>query len=371
MKKPSTHTHSFLLFFALAAISVVLLVSCELGSLVQSPADTKVTDTVYKPIEDTTTAITTAADGTAPPVITTQSPLTTAPAVATTAPPAHYHPLTGLLCPSEAATARPIAFCVKEATSAEISAADLVIEAPTEGSTTRLSLIGTGHTALVRSITPASTRPYLAAMTHDFFGISVYRGTSDNGYESTELLYDTLDLSVKDVEATEAALLAALKQAGYQMETVGSIALPYRLPPLTESITPKGNGASYASVTFGSGAVSTFTFDAARNTYTMRSSAALEPDGGALPVFSNLLILFHDATRRITKDGVELTLDTELGGYGYYLSAGHAMPILWRRDPATSSLRITDGDGALLTVNRGKTYIGMTTYEHREDLILN
>jgi hypothetical protein len=259
---------------------------------------------------------------------------------------------------------------VKAATPSEISAADLVIEAPTEGSTTRLSLIGTSHAELFENLTPASTRPYLAALSHDFFGISVYRGTSDNGYSSTALLYDTLDLSVTEIERNKAALLTALRDAGYQTQTVGAITLPYHLASLGETVTPAGNAASYAAISFGSG-ITTFTFDAVRNLYTMRSSAALAPDGGTLPAFSNLLILFHDATRRITKDGIELTLDTELGGYGYYLSAGHAMPILWRRDPATSSLRITDGDGVPLTVNRGKTYIGMTTYEHREDLILN
>ncbi len=371
MKKTPTRTHSFLLLLALAFIIVVLLVSCELGSLVQSPEDTKVTDTVYKPIDEVTTAAATTAEGTASPATTSLPPPVTATPSVTTAASTSYHPLTGLPCLPQEATARPIAFCVKRASAAEIAETDLVIEAPTEGSTTRLSLIGTAHASLFGNLTVASTRPYLAALTHDFFGISIHRGTSDNGYVGTDLLYDTIDLSVNELEKSETALRAAIKAAGHQTETVGSISLPYQHSPLGETLIPDGSAASYASIPFGSGAVTTFTYDAARNAYTMRSCTAMEADGGTLPSFSSLLILFHDATRRITKDGTVLTLDTELGGYGYYLSAGHAMPILWQRDPATSSLRITDGDGIPLTVNRGKTYIGMTTYEHREDLILN
>lgn len=370
MKKTFAPPYSLFFFLALAVLTVVLLISCELGSLVQDPQATDVTDTVYRPIDETTApAVTTEPQTTA--LATTAAPITTLPPPVTTAPPSHYHPLTGLPCPSEAAIARPIAFCVRQATATEVSAADLVIEAPTEASATRLSLLGTAHASSFGKLTIASTRPYLAALSHDFFGISVYHGTSDNGYPSTDFLYDTLDLSATDIQRSESALRTAITSRGYQSTIVGAITLPYRLSSLGESAALQGNGASYVSVSFHDASATAFTYDAAKNAYTMRSGTALTLDGGELPTFSNILILFHDATERVTKDGIELTLDTSLGGYGYYVSAGSAVPISWRRDPATSSLRLTDESGAPLTVNRGKTYVGMTTYAYRDELILN
>ena len=47
------------------------------------------------------------------------------------------------------------------------------------------------------------------------------------------------------------------------------------------------------------------------------------------------------------------------------------MPILWRRDAETSRLILTDENNVPLKINRGKTYIGMTTFAERNKLILN
>ena len=171
--------------------------------------------------------------------------------------------------------------------------------------------------------------------------------------------------------ASPEALYDLLTEKGIQTGIAGSIALPYRFTAIGESTVPTAAPSTYASVNFSEAAATSFTYDHLTRCYTMRSCKAMEADTAPLPSFANLLILFHDATERVTKDGCELSLDTNSGGSGYYISAGNMMPILWRRDPETSSLILTDSDGERLTVNRGKTYVGMTSFAFKDRMILN
>lgn len=374
-KRPLPYKTVFacLLFFVIA----VLLVSCEAQSLVGNWRGDGA-DTVYHSLPVTTAE--TSAVTTVPPV-TTSAETTTALAT-TAAPPVttmpeppgspYYNPLSGLPCSQKESVARPIGFCVKEAAGSVIALADAVIEAPTEATATRLMLLKCGGTSLWSHLTAASIRPYLAAMSHDLFAISVYRGTSDLDRESASFLYNTIDLRETAVQDKDPeALLAAITAAAYQTSVAGSIALPYTLGEVGTAATPNEGRSTYVSIPYSTEAVTAFTYDPLTKSYTMRTSAALSASESVFPTFTNVLVLFHDATRRVSKDGVELTLDTALGGTGYYISNGGHRQLLWRRDPVTSRLYFTDTDGAPLVINRGKTYIGMTTFEYREELILN
>ena len=162
-----------------------------------------------------------------------------------------------------------------------------------------------------------------------------------------------------------------MRTLGIQTEVAGRIALPYAMAAVGETALPQGTPTTYVSVPFSDTASTSFTYDAMTRCYTMRTSSALSDTAGNLPVFANLLVLFHESTHHVTKDGSELVLDTANGGSGYLVTAGRTVHILWQRDTATSQLRITDADGAEITLNRGKTYVAMTTYEHRERMVLN
>ena len=353
-----------ILFFLLILCT---LASCELQSLTPPQETTEGANTVYQPIEITTTGT-----GTTTPTVTTTIQLTTTPPPATTTamPILYFNPLTGLPCEGVVSSRRPIALSVKEAGGSQIGVADIVIEAPTEATPTRLTLVGTDVGTILPSLELASTRNYLAALANDLFAISVYNGTSDQGKESTSFLYDTLDKKSTPFENTEDALMHAISEAGYQKTIAGSIALPYTIAGIGETVKPQKLLSTYISVPFSDAVSTTFTYDAVSKSYTMRTCTALTQDG-ALPTFANIIVLFHDATLRVTKDGNELTLDTDIGGNGYYISQGGVMPLLWRRDSETSRLILTDENNSPLKVNRGKTYIGMTTFAYREKMILN
>lgn len=373
MKRIPTR-YSLLFLCLLSVLSLTLLLSsCGLGSLTDGYQEDEGANTVLSPVTDSQAPMPTT--GTEAPPTTTAAPASTAATTtpAVTIPPApilYFNPLSGLPCDSRASSARPLAFCTKEAAGSFISAADLVIEAPTESGNTRLLLLGTAHAEQFPSISIASVRPYMAALANDFFAVSIYRGTSDRERESAALLYDTIDLKEKEAKTVE-ELRTLLTASGIQTGIAGSIALPYRLTPVGESTVPTSAPSTYVSVGFSQDAATSFTYDPLSRCYTMRSSRALKQDGAELPSFANLMILFHDATERVTKDGAELVLDTNSGGSGYYVSCGQVMQILWRRDPSTSSLLITDTDGIPLTVNRGKTYVGMTSFAYRDGMILN
>ena len=366
------HKTVFALILALAAI---LLASCEMQSLVDGWRGDEA-NTVYQPLDTSATpTVTTSTPITTEAATTTEPPTTTAPPVTTTVPPVttappviYYSPLSGLPCSQAASVARPLAFCVRTASGAVIGECDAVIEAPTETSSTRLLLLKCNGYSLFDRLECHSIRPYMVAVANDLFALSIYRGTSDTGKESTPFIYDTLDLSLGSVAAS-GSLQNAL--GGYQTTVAGSISLPYSLAPVGKTVTPTDQVSTYVSVPFDASAASTFTYDALTKSYTMRSGAALSTEEATFPAFKNLLILFFDSTRRVTKDGTELTLDTVNGGSGYYLSEGGLMTVLWRRDPETSNLIMTDTDGIPLTVNRGRTYIAMTTFEYRDALILN
>ncbi len=372
-RSPLPYKTVFVCLFAL--VVTALLASCEMQSIVDHWRDDDA-DTVYHSLEVTTTSpliTTTLPPATDPPTTTEPPPVTTTAPPTTTQPPVTaYAPLTGLPTSPAVAASRPLAFCVKNAVGSTIAAADLVIEAPTEASSTRLLLLKSGGESLFSELGIASIRPYMAALSHDFFGLSVYLGTSDIGRESASFLYETVDLSLTSVtEGDPASLETAIAAAGHETVVSGSIALPYTLADVGTTVAPKEATSSYVSISYNATAATAFTYDALTGTYTMRSGTALAAGDAALPSFKNLLVLFFDSTRRVGRDGVELTLDTELGGTGYYVTEGGVMSIFWRRDPMTSRLYITDKDGIPITVNRGKTYLGMTTYEHRDNLILN
>ncbi len=358
----------------LALVGTVLLVSCETQSLVGHWRDDDA-DTVYHSLEVTTTSpLTTVEPPVTDPPTTTEPPIvtTTAPPVTAQPPATAYAPLSGPPAAPTVAASRPLAFCVKPAAGSTIAAADLVIEAPTEAASTRLLLLKSGGASLFAELGIASIRPYMAALSHDFFGLSVYRGTSDIGRESASFLYETVDLSLTSVnEGDPASLQSAITAAGHETVVSGSIALPYTLSDVGKTVTLDEATSTYISIPYNATAATAFTYDALAGVYTMRSGAALAEGNTPLPTFKNILVLSFDSTRRVGRDGVELTLDTELGGTGYYITEGGAMSIFWRRDPMTSRLYITDKDGVPITVNRGKTYLGMTTYEYRDRLILN
>ena len=67
--------------------------------------------------------------------------------------------------------------------------------------------------------------------------------------------------------------------------------------------------------------------------------------------------------------GSELSLDTDSGGRGFLITNGTKQEILWSR-AEDKSLSFTDVAGNPLTLNRGKTYIGMVDIRVSDSVLI-
>lgn len=365
------HPNRTTLFFLIAALFSVLLISvslssCEFNSIVDSMGSGA--NDVFLPLtENTTTAPVSIVTTTVPTTTATEPPITTTlPPVITTAPPIYYNPLSALPCDKTSSLTRPIGLCVNEEGFWRAPLSDLVIEAPTAENGQRYLLLNTDTACMENAPSLSSIRPHLAALSHDFFGISVYRGTSDNGRPATTFLYDTIDTSLLTDKMT---LSEKYQAADFQKNVATAIRLPYDFSSVGNTVSLSGTPSYYVSVPFYGGATTAFSYDALSGVYTLRKAQA--PEGAIPPSFTNLFILFFDSTVTSAKDGTVLTLDTASEGEGYYISKGMAAKILWKRDSVTSNLSFTLENGERLTVNRGRSYIGMTDFAAKRSLILN
>lgn len=55
---------------------------------------------------------------------------------------------------------------------------------------------------------------------------------------------------------------------------------------------------------------------------------------------------------------------------GYYITNGHAIPVTWQKDTATGATHYYTADGEEITLNTGKTYIGIVPDEDWDDLVI-
>ena len=85
-------------------------------------------------------------------------------------------------------------------------------------------------------------------------------------------------------------------------------------------------------------------------------SEAMDVDAGEQAAFTNVFVLY--ASSGVKDDGYTRQYDLS-GGTGLYLTKGGWQEIRWTKGDATASLVLTDLDGNSLTVNRGKSFIGI------------
>ena len=74
--------------------------------------------------------------------------------------------------------------------------------------------------------------------------------------------------------------------------------------------------------------------------------------------FTNIILLTCESAVLNKVTGTEFELNTENGGTGKYISGGCCMEITWQRDE-NGSLQFLDQNKKLISLNRGKTYIGL------------
>lgn len=122
---------------------------------------------------------------------------------------------------------------------------------------------------------------------------------------------------------------------------------------------PETRNATELHITFSEGDSEGFYYSVDDGVYFKTNadgSEAMDVDAGEQAAFTNVFVLY--ASSGVKDDGYTRQYDLS-GGTGLYLTKGGWQEIRWTKGDATAPLVLTDLDGNSLTVNRGKSFIGI------------
>lgn len=294
--------------------------------------------------------------------------------------PSYFDPLTGLASSADLSMIRPVSVSLApNAPQFGFSGAGVVIEAPIEDGSTRLTLITTAYRHMTQVGVVGSTRPYLLAVASDFGAVNVCASANDIRPGISYTNFPTLNFETdgattvfyKNGETGElytsgTRLVGALEN----FEKTGAT-LPYLFHPYGTRIAPSGRNASGVIIPFSKNIVTQFLYDAEKEIY-LRSQNAIphvDAETGEAVGFANLLLLNCESSIHNKVTGTEFDLDMQSGGTGFYISLGRAIEIKWSRD-VNGKLLLQTKEGDQLTINRGKTYIGLLDLVNSDSLLI-
>lgn len=287
----------------------------------------------------------------------------------------YYNRYTGLACDEALLSCRPISVCIgnfDETRQSGLSFADILIEAPIDGDKTRLWAISTTPTLATTLSGVASVRDYMMPAVGAFGAIGAYAGTTDtigatasvHAGDHLDYLYHNLTSTFTKNETgalttTGSALESAARDRGYSLTDTGC-ALPYRLCDVGTRYTPGGNTVRSISFRYSMANTIKFNYDESTGVYyrEQKGTPHIDSATGEQLSFANVLLLFHNVNYYHTATETSFSLDTKSGGDGYLYTGGGVVTIRWRYTDDGALSVLTD-EGEIITVNRGKTYIGM------------
>lgn len=287
----------------------------------------------------------------------------------------YVNPLTGAACEMDLSLCRPVFVCMggseDDATQYGIGTAEILVEAPIESGETRLAVLTNTYAGMPKIGAVRATRSYFNALAKAYGAIPVCAGTSDvrstaASPAGTALDYRTDGLSTvffrdADNPASDSLFTSGTRLVG-AMENypVSEHTLPYLFLEAGRVQVPGERAASGVVIPYSAKQVTQFVYNRTAQTYTRLQNSVphTDPETQKVLSYTNLIILVCESSIYNKVTGTEYELNTSGSGTGYYISCGGSMEILWSYD-ADGQLQLTDKTGTKLTVNRGKTYIGL------------
>lgn len=326
---------------------------------------------------ETTAAVTETTNG------TTVTETTTTETTTTTSP--NRNPLTGEAdYPDAAVNQRPVAVMVNNLTGSlpqyGIEAADLIYELPVEGGITRLMAVYPNAASVPDVCSVRSCRYYYPLLCLGMDALYCHWGSDQTIAKETlertgidhfdgGMLFGTIffrDPERQEIYSPEhTGYLAGEKLPAFFAEHgVRTELLPEYQKPLfdfadaSEPVTPDAEPAPEITLHFSGGYFSTFQYDAAGGCYLKQHSGQPHIDGrtGNQLRFKNVIILQTDIHLREDEYRVDVALE---GGSGFYVTNGAKEPITWQKTAETAPITLFHADGTPLTINTGKSYIGI------------
>ncbi len=296
----------------------------------------------------------------------TKPPITEEPPAET---PKFYSQLTGEEITEERFNTTPLGFVLDpSAPLYGISNSDMTFEFPTEDGGTRLLSYTSNSSPLFKIGALTATRSFISEMSKFFGGIVISYGNDDVvKYSAWDASKTELDLSKysdsyyientlyiyteKDLVTAAAAHTSTLTGEAYKNA-------PYDFASTADKIYGTSE-ANRLSVPYSDSIATEFYYSEASEKYLYFKSGNRKTDmlTGKNISFTNLFILFANATTYEKAEGTELVIDTVSGGKGYYASMGKISEIRWSLDE-NGELIFRSLNGEKLTVNRGNAYVG-------------
>lgn len=308
--------------------------------------------------------------------------------------PENVNTLTGKADLSDSAIGgRPIAIMVENSPSARpqwgITTPDIVIEGVVEGGITRMMWIYADAEDIPSKVGPVrSARHDYVEIAKGMNAIFVHWGGSDEtGYT---LAYPTIkNLNVNNIDGltysgtyffrdttrstssehrgcTSGELIQkAISKIGYSTKQTVSDWEPYNVSvDGANSVwgdTSVTGSCSSITVTFSTGYVHTFKYDAENKVYKNYLNNKIMTDGnnGEEMAVENVIVMYTPvSTLNTAKGHKEWNLEITQGD-GFYVSNGVGQKIYWTKDGKSGALKFMSVNGKELTVNSGQTWIGV------------
>lgn len=297
--------------------------------------------------------------------------------------PSGINPLTGEAgYPEEAAGKRPVAVMVNNLAQAYpqygTAQADILYEVPVEGGVTRMLAVYANQDAVPDVGSVRSARYYFPKIAMGMDAVYCHWGAEQihavtamesmridrfdgSDLEHSILFYrDPERVGVYSSEHTGymrgSDIPAVLEQNGVRRFAASrAAAFEFAETPRVPDESP----CTRAVLPFSDSSRTGFTFDAASDVYLVDHNGTPQMDGHAQTqlAYTNVFIL---QTEMDYLDEEKYLRRVELeGGNGYYISGGGRESIRWEKDGDRSPIVCRTPDGEELTVNPGKSYIGI------------
>ena len=280
----------------------------------------------------------------------------------------YYNTITGLEVSRELSFEMPIGYVTSPKLPLYgISFADISIELPTEDGDTRLLSYLTNSSSLWKIGALAPTRAFISGLSDFFGGVIISYGNDDViKYSAWDASKAVVDISkVSDCYFVENTLYiySGKDMINTAIDRNTSVTkTEYKAPPF--DFTTEGEeylGTSEAKtliIPFSQNDESEFYYSEASNSYVYFKSGNRKVDllNGKNMTYTNLFVLFSNATTYEKAEGSELIIDTSGGGKGYYVSHGKLTEFRWLTDE-NGKLVFMNLSGEKLKVNRGNSYI--------------
>ena len=291
------------------------------------------------------------------------------------------NPLSGLPIDEESVNLRPLAIVINNRKISlpqlGISAADVIVEVPVEGSYTRMLAIFQDITDAGNIGSVRSARPCFVDIAQSFDSIFIHAGGSNTAYNMLTSRgisrFDGVNgpgsnmfFRDKTRERTMGYEHSMLTSTDKIAEYVGT--RNYRLEheegyvsPLVfeEALEISGTKVTDVTVKFNSSKSTTLEYSADDGLFHASQQGGEYVDGnsGDQLAFANIIII--KTTIKVVDSEGRLNIDLKTGGDGYLAIGGQYVPIKWSRQSDSAPFVFKDEAGKEITLRSGKTYMAV------------